>query len=112
MATRAETVRRMFDAYRGQDRATAEELIAERFVFTSPQDDHIDRAAYLERCFPTADRFTRQELVHVAEVGSDDVLIVYEYDLRDGGSYRNAELTTVVDGRLTEVQVFFGGPAR
>ncbi|KAA1419823.1 nuclear transport factor 2 family protein [Mumia zhuanghuii] len=102
----------MFDSYRAQDRATAEALIAPDFVFTSPQDDHIDRAAYFERCFPTADRFTRQELLHVVEVGAEDVVMVYEYDVRDGGTFRNAELLTVVDGRLTEVQVFFGGAAR
>ncbi|MGH1563217.1 nuclear transport factor 2 family protein [Mumia sp. DW29H23] len=106
------TARQMFDAYRAQDRETAEELLAPDFVFTSPQDDHIDRAAYFARCFPTADRFTRQELLHVVEVGGGDVLMVYEYDVRDGGTFRNAELVTIDDGRLTEVQVFFGGAVR
>lgn len=42
------------DAYLAQDRDAAEPLIAQDLVFTSPQDDHIDRAAYLERCVPTA----------------------------------------------------------
>jgi ketosteroid isomerase-like protein len=29
-------------AFQEQDRAAAEALMADRFVFTSPQDDHID----------------------------------------------------------------------
>ena len=37
-------VRASFDTYIAQDRAAAERLLAEDFVFTSPQDDHIDRA--------------------------------------------------------------------
>ncbi|CAN5703286.1 hypothetical protein BH24ACT14_BH24ACT14_05780 [soil metagenome] len=45
-------VRACFAAYLAQDQDTAAQLIAENFVFTSPQDDHIDKAAFLQRCFP------------------------------------------------------------
>lgn len=43
-----EPVRAFFDSYLAQDRAAAERLAAEDFVFTSPQDDHIDRATFFE----------------------------------------------------------------
>lgn len=56
-----EIVRATFDAYLAQDRDAAERLLAHDLVFTSPQDDHIDKTAYLERCFPTADRLVSQE---------------------------------------------------
>ncbi|SHN02655.1 nuclear transport factor 2 family protein [Cryptosporangium aurantiacum] len=105
----AEIVRATVAAYQAQDRAAIEALLAEDYVFTSPQDDHIDRAAYLERCFPTADRFVEQRIVHLVEVGADEVFLLYEYELVGGGRYRNAEVATVRDGRLTETQVFFGG---
>jgi ketosteroid isomerase-like protein len=104
-----EVVRRNLAAYRAGDRAIAESLIAEKFVFTSPQDDHIDRAAFFERCFPTSERFASQELKRVASTG-DDVFIMYEYQLRETGErYRNTELLTVHDGQVVEAQVFFGG---
>lgn len=106
-----DVVRRIMASYMAGDRATAETLIADEFVFTSPQDDHIDRAAYLERCFPTSDRFSRHELTHVVATG-DDVFVMYEDELRDTGeTFRNAELITVRDGQIVEVQVFFGGRA-
>jgi ketosteroid isomerase-like protein len=106
-----DVVRRIFASYQAADRATAESLIAADFVFTSPQDDHIDRAAYFERCFPTADRFDHQELMRVVATG-DDVFVMYEYRLRETGErYRNAELITVRGGQLVETQVFFGGRA-
>lgn len=90
-------------------RALAQELAGADLVFTSPQDDHIDRAAYFERCFPTADRFRSQELLRVAAATGEDVFVMYEYELRTGARLRNAELITVRNGQIVEVQVFFGG---
>lgn len=104
-----DTVRAMFRAYNAQDRDAAERLVAEDFTFTSPQDDRIDRAAYFERCFPTADRLNWQKPLEVVGAGGEGVFILYEYELKAGARYRNTEFITVRDGQLTEVQVFFGG---
>ena len=103
------TVRAAFGAYLAQDRAAAERLLAEGYVFTSPYDDHIGKAEFLERCFPTAHRFTSHELRHVVDAGAGRVFVQYEYELAAGGRYRNVELVTVRDGRLVETEVFFGG---
>ena len=102
----------MFESYLKQDRETAERLLSDDFVFTSPQDDHIDRAAFFERCFPTADRLVSQELLSVVPAGGDDVYLMYEYGLKTGERHRNVELQTVRDGQIIEVQVFFGGQVR
>ena len=105
----ADIVRACFESYVSQDRDRAERLIGASFVFTSPQDDHIDRAAYFERCFPTMDRLRRHELLHVTPTDVDDVFVLYEYELASGEVFRNAEVLTVQDGRIVEAQVFFGG---
>ena len=99
----------MFGAYLGQDRDAAEQLLAEDFVFTSPQDDHISKAAFLDRCFPTAGRLRSQEILELVGAGQDGVFILYEYELKTGERHRNCEYITVRDGRLTETHVFFGG---
>ncbi len=109
--SRSDTVRTMFEAYLTQDRATAESLLAADFVFTSLQDDHIDGEAFLQRCFPTAQRLASQELLHVIDLPGGDVFVMYEYELRTGDRHRNTEVITVHDGQLTETQVFFGGKA-
>ena len=106
--TRA-TVNALYDAYRRQDRAAAENLYAADFEFTSPQDDHIDKAAFFERCFPTADRLNSQEILELVSTGSGGVFILYEYELTTGARHRNAEFITLRDGQLVETQVFFGG---
>ena len=103
------TVRRFFECYLTQNRVLAEELAGAELIFTSPQDDHIDRAAYFEKCFPTADRVRSQELLRVAAATDEDVFVMYEYELRTGPRHRNAELISVRDGQIIEIQVFFGG---
>jgi ketosteroid isomerase-like protein len=105
----ADVVRAAFDAYISQDRAAVERLLAEDYVFTSPQDDHIGRAEFLAKCFPTADRLRTQEILHLVTAGDDGVFVLYEYELRTGARYRNTEFSTVRDGQLAETQVFFGG---
>ena len=104
-----EVVRRMFAAYRDGDRGAAEVLLSPGLRFTSPQDDHIDRTTYLERCFPTAARFRTQRILASSTVG-DQVFVLYEYELRDTGErFRNTEVITVHGSRITDIQVFFGG---
>ncbi len=107
-ASAVETVRASFEAYQLQDAERAMALMSPSFRFTSPNDERIDRTEWLERCFPTADRFARQEFIAVEQTTAG-VLAYYEYELRDGATYRNTELITVVDGLIVETQVFFGG---
>ena len=109
--TATEVVRAAFDAYLGQDARSMAELIAEDFTFTSPQDDHIDKATFMQRCFPTAARLVSQVLLELLPAGDDAAFVLYEYELRTGERHRNVEFIRVADGRLVETQVFFGGPA-
>lgn len=105
----ADIARACFDSYLAQDRAAMERLLADEFVFTSPQDDHIGRAAFFERCFPTADRLRSQTLLDVVPTAGGEVFVRYEYELTTGERHRNVEVMTVRDCQVTEVQVYFGG---
>ncbi|MBC7592849.1 MAG: nuclear transport factor 2 family protein [Kineosporiaceae bacterium] len=104
-----EVVRASFEAYLAQDRAAADRVLADDLVFTSPQDDHIDKTAYFERCFPTTGRLNSQQIVVLVSAGEDGVFILYEYELKSGDRYRNTEFITVREGKIVEIQVFFGG---
>jgi len=74
----------MFAAYLAQDRPAAERLLDQDFVFTSRQHNHIGKAAFLARCFPTAERFAVFEILHVL-LGDGDgdggVFVPYEVEL-------------------------------
>ena len=107
--TNAETVREMFDAYLQGDASRGMSLLEDSFRFTSPQDDAIDKAAFMERCFPTAERVACQEILELAPAGESGVFVMYEYELKSGGRHRNTEFIVVRDGKLLETHVFFGG---
>ncbi|MGW7253602.1 nuclear transport factor 2 family protein [Streptomyces sp. NPDC054834] len=107
--TPAGIVEAAFRYYLSQDREAAFPLYADDFAFTSPQDDHIGKAAFFERCFPTADRVREQRLLHVTPASEELVLVYYEYELTTGDRHRNMEAITVRDGLIRDVQVFFGG---
>ena len=57
MTDLASLARRCFETYQTRDREALEGLLADDFTFTSPYDDHIDRATYFVRCWPNAGTF-------------------------------------------------------
>ena len=101
------TARAVFDAYVQKDRAAIEGLIAEDFHFTSPIDNRLDRAAYLEICWPNSETVKRFKFIHLVPDG-DRVFVTYEGESTGGSKNRNTELLTVRDGKLVEVEVYFG----
>jgi ketosteroid isomerase-like protein len=107
-STGIEVVQAFMRAFQEQDREQADALMAPDFEFTSPQDDHIDKAAWLERCFPSADHFdSASETLQIVEV---DGIVLHRYGyVVDGQRWRNVEATRVIDGKVREVEVYFGG---
>lgn len=105
-----EVVRRFYVAYQQQDLATARSVLGDDLTFTSPQDDHIDKAAYLETCFPTADRFVATEVLEPTEAEPGLVIWRYRYELQDGSRFSNVEEIRVRDDRIVDIRVYFGGP--
>ena len=104
--TTSDIARALFNAFARQDRAAAEALIAEDFRFTSPLDNGLDRQAYFNICWPNSERIENFELKHVAQDGSC-VLVTYEA-LAGAKRFRNTEVMTISDHRITAVEVYFG----
>jgi ketosteroid isomerase-like protein len=115
MATSIATlVRRYFSAYETRDRQVLEGMLHERFTFSSPLDDRIHRAAYFARCWPNSQTLRRITVEKIFEQG-DEAFIRYEAESTTGKKFRNTEWLRFENGRLMEVQVFFGrhtGPVR
>jgi ketosteroid isomerase-like protein len=104
-----EIVEAVFEAFRARDLDRMADLLADDFVFTSPQDDHISKADFLSRCIPPAQDMPLHRTLLLVDAGEDNVLTMYEYTGSTGGTYRNTECLTVHDGKVVQTQVFFGG---
>jgi ketosteroid isomerase-like protein len=107
MADHLQLVRDSYAAYENGDRELIEKILAEELIFFSPPDPGIDRAAYLERCWPNAGRIESFEFVRLVEVG-DEVLVTYESTRNDGTRFRNTEIFGFQDERISRVEVYFG----
>ena len=104
---RLELVRNSYRAYESGDRTLIEGILSDDFVFYSPPDPGIDRAAYFERCWPNAETITGFDYVRLTEVG-DEVLVTYEATKTDGKRFRNTEIFGFDGDRIARVEVYFG----
>ena len=100
-------VRACYEAYSRRDRAAIEAVIAEDFCFTSPLDNQIDRKTYFEICWPNSEAIIVMTLQQVVVFG-DRAFVTYEALTREGKRFRNTELLSVKDGKISAVEVYFG----
>ena len=107
----ATLVRRYFSAYESKDRQALEDLLDERFTFSSPLDDRIGRAAYFARCWPNS-RTLRRFTVEKIFAQGDEAFIRYEAESATGRKFRNTEWLRFEGGKLVELQVYFGRDTR
>ena len=100
-------VRACFQCYVEKDRAKIETLISDDFHFTSPLDNRINRQSYFERCWPNSETMAAIDIERVV-VSSDRAFVTYDLRMKDRKQFRNTELITVQNGKVTDVEVYFG----
>ncbi len=101
-------VRQVYAAYEKKDWHMLEVIFADGFTFTSPAgDDHINVKVYKERCWPNAYNLKKFELKNVIIDGSD-AFVLYNAWTNDDKSYRNTEHFKLKDGKIVEMECFFG----
>ena len=101
------TVRALFDAVEARDRDIAEWVIADDFRFFSPWDNGLDRDKYFAICWPQSERFQDFKLTDAIADG-ERVFVTYEAVMKSGDRFRNAEVHTVRNGRISAIEVYFG----
>ena len=106
MISGQDVVRAMLQAYVDKDREAIEQLIAEDFHFSSPLDNRIDGDAYFRLCWPSSRNMQDFEIARVASDG--DATFVTYIGTMDGRRFRNTEVHTLHDGKVVEVEVYFG----
>ena len=99
--------RRVFEAYVKRDRAGIEALLADDFRFTSPLDNGLNRARYMNRCWPAGQDIEQFAFIHLLAAG-DQVFVTYEGQRTGSDRFRNTEILTVKHGKVTEAEVYFG----
>jgi ketosteroid isomerase-like protein len=104
---RIQVVRDSYRAFETGDRELAERVFGAELRFHAPPDPELDRDAYFERCWPNAGHLEAFDFVRLFECG-EEVFVTYEARRSDGSRFRNTEILTVRDGKIVEVEVYFG----
>ena len=100
-------VRAYVGAYETANREIAETLLADDFIFTSPNDDGIDKATYFERCWPDRDARRDQKIENIV-VDGERAFVTYRCQTEGGKTFRNTEALTFSGERIASVDVYFG----
>jgi len=106
-ASKQKMIKDYYAAYEKKDWNMLTSLLAERFVFNSPNDDHIDLKAYKERCWPNAVNIKRFDIDKLI-IDGDDAFVTYNGWTTDGRLFRNTEYFKFQDGKIKENACYFG----
>jgi ketosteroid isomerase-like protein len=101
--------RAYYQAFVEKDRAAMEALVSSDFHFTSPLDNRLDRASFFTRCWPNSAVISAFELENLVTDG-DRVFVTYDGMGDSSRGFRNTEILTFRDGKLVDVQCYFGWP--
>ena len=96
-----------YAAYGSKDRQIVEDLLSGDFTFSSPQDDHIDRATYFAKCWPNSARMRTIEVERLCRQ-QDEVFVRYRLEMLGGGQFRNVETLRFRGSKIVEIDVYFG----
>jgi ketosteroid isomerase-like protein len=101
-------IKKYYGGYEKKDWNSVENLLADDFSFTSPNnDDHIGIEKFKEKCWPEADKIERFDVDKVFENG-DEAFVRYQCWTTSGKSFRNTEYFRFGNGKIKEIEVFFG----
>ncbi len=104
-----EIIRAYYSGYELKKWKAVENLLAENFTFTSPNnDDHIDTPTYKARCWPQAEYIGHFELESIIQ-NRNEAFVKYLCTTTKGTSFRNTEYFRFEDGKISAVEVYFGG---
>jgi ketosteroid isomerase-like protein len=100
-------IQKYYAAFMAKDRKTMEAALSDDFKFTSPRDDHIDKAAYFEHCFPNSELIKTQKIEQVFVEGRS-AFVRYLAELKDGSKFHNTEFVRFKGDQIQAVDVYFG----
>jgi ketosteroid isomerase-like protein len=100
-------IKDLYAAYEKIDWNMLTPLLAEGFIFNSPNDDNIDIKVYEERCWPNAHNIKRFDIDKLL-VDGDEAFVTYNGWTNDGRLFRNTEYFKFQDGKIKEIACFFG----
>jgi ketosteroid isomerase-like protein len=107
MPKNEKVIRNYYACHQNKDWNMMKNLLADGFTFTSPNDDdHIKIDKFREKCWNPG-MVKSFDIDKIIEHG-DEAFVRYTALTTDGKSFRNTEYFKIKNGKIQEIDVFFG----
>jgi hypothetical protein len=105
-------IRKHYKAWEDKDWPTEDMLLADGFTFSSAAgDDHISKSVFKTRCWDNnVNVIKRFDLLKLFPSGNE-AFVLYNCMTMNGSNIRNVEYFQVRDGRITDLECYFGAPS-
>jgi ketosteroid isomerase-like protein len=105
-------IRKHYKAWEDKDWPTENMLLADDFTFSSAAgDDHISKSVFKTRCWDNnAKDIKRTHLLRLFPSGNE-AFVLYNCETMNGRSFRNVEYFQIRDGKITNLECYFGAPS-
>jgi ketosteroid isomerase-like protein len=109
-ATKEQLIRKWYAAWEQKDWGPVDALLADNFTFSSAAgDDHISKSTFKTRCWDTQAKLIERSDLERVIVRGNDAFVKYLCHTTNGKSYRNVEYFRVRDGKVEDLECYFGG---
>jgi ketosteroid isomerase-like protein len=100
-------IKAWYTAWQKKDWNLMTQILAERFTFTSPLDDHIKVDAVKEKCWPNAGNIKKVDVQQMI-MNEDAVFVIANGYNTAGNLFRNCDYFKLKDGKIIAYECFFG----
>ncbi len=100
-------IQKYFSCYETSDKGTLENLLDDRFEFSSPHDKMLDKTTYFERCWNFNKRVKQYQILRFIEQ-KNEAFLSYEAVTYDKRKIENAEYFKIKDGKIINIKVYYG----
>jgi ketosteroid isomerase-like protein len=102
-------IRKWYAAWKNNDLATFNALLADNFTFSSAAgDDHISKSTFKTQCWDTQVAFIGDFELERITTGANDAFVKYLCHTKNGKSFRNVEYLRIRNGQLESIECYFG----
>jgi len=107
--SKEQRIKNFFAGFEKKDWNLLAGQLAEGFTFTSPNnDDHINLAAYKEKCWAAGAKFFKAIEFSEIVVTGNAAFAMYNITATDGKIAHNVEYYTFSNGKIKSIETFFG----
>jgi hypothetical protein len=106
--TNERIVRKYYGSWGTTNWTPFEAMLADSFTFSSPYDDHINKATFKTKCWESQTGFIKSFDLEVLMAKGDTVMVEYLCHTMNGKALRNVELHRLRNGKIESIACYFG----